>query len=281
MKTGAVVSLVVTLVVASFAVLPLARTTPPAQACSIGVPSFEDYRLASDFAALVDVESVGGPENSYPTVTPWPTFTPTESPTRAPGTATPEQSPTSTFPPIARDPVDLTGYGATARIIKPYRGPRGTVRLDQQARLNVERAVRVQESLPPNVISPCPPNIGAVRWTPGARYIVFAQGSGSSFESLLGGRFRVIGDDIVFQDPSIPQEDFSYLSVTESVYNLYLNGVEAERFDNAPGEEAWYIIRAERMPLALFEPLLIEGRTPMIFTPPIVPPRTGNAGLHR
>jgi hypothetical protein len=250
-----------------------ARNADKVRACSIGVSEFESYRATSQFAALVDVVAVGGAENAQPTLTP--TATTSSTPTASAGTPALTPSPTEPAPPArARTPLDLTGYGATVDVVRAYRGPSGRVQLDEQARESVERAVRHQEALPPDVIIPCEPGLGTYRWTQGARYVVFAQGAGSSFETIFFGRFRVIGDEVILQDDSVAPEDRGYIVVGEETYNAFLGGVQADRFENEP----YYHIRAARIPLATFE-RMIRNEPPPVVPPPIVPPRTGSAGL--
>lgn len=272
----AVVGLALGLVVAT-----AGRNTAPAAACSIGVSEVEMLRRDAALIALVEVVAVGGSANAQPTVTPAPTLTPTATATRGSATATPDpgsvvdDSPT---PIPTRTPFNLAGYGATVDVVTSYRGPAGRLQIDAQARAGVERAVRVYEKLPDNVYPPCEPGLGSYRWTPGARYVLFARGDGGNFETPYYGRFRVIEDDVVMQDESLGYDDWGYLVVLESTYNAYFAGIEAERFDGDADREAQYHIRAPRVPLAMFDRML---RNEPVSRPPIAPPITGTGGLRK
>jgi hypothetical protein len=242
-------------------------------ACGIGVEPFESLLARAEVIVLADVIDTGGGVNPLPTLTPLATFTPTATPTsgsptptRDPGMAaqaSPTSQPTNT-------PVSLVGYSATANVVRAYKGGHFvTLRIDVAARAGIELALRQEEQrLNRGVSSPCPPGAGIYRYVPGGRYVILGTGSGAGIETIYYGRFRVIGDEVILQDETLPYEDWGYLVVGAANYGTYFAGIEAERFDG----ETQYHIRADRIPFDAFERIITGA-------PPIAPPKTGSAGL--
>jgi len=240
-----------------------------AHACSIGSDPLERMIELADVIVLADIAAVGGAANSLPRLTPSATLTPTPWWT---GTASPtvDRSATATDTPAPRPtptPYDFTGIGATAQIVRAYKGVVGSpVELDSEIRLSVERDVRYVESLPPPLIAPCQPGLATIRYTPGARYVIAATLNwAGGIETVTFARWRVIGDEVVLQDESMPASDSGLLVMSRAMYERYFSGIPAE------GEEH-VVLRAQRVPLETFERAILG-------LPPITPPVTGSAGL--
>jgi hypothetical protein len=247
-------------------------------ACGIGVEQFGWLRERAGVIALVDVVEVGDAVNSLPTLTPLPTLTATITPTV--GSPTPTLDPdivvASPTPQPTNTPVSLVGFAATANVVRTYKGaPASSLRIDAQARAGVELAVRHEEQLAGRgIAAPCAPGFGTYRYSPGARYMILALSSGGGVETIYYGRFRLVGDEVILQDETLPYDDWGYLVVDDAMYNTYLSGIQSERFDGV------HHIRAPRFPLATLE-RMITGEPLPVTAPPIVPPGTGSAGLKR
>ncbi|MEX2227706.1 MAG: hypothetical protein WEB52_14810 [Dehalococcoidia bacterium] len=244
--------------------------TRDAFACSVGPPMFEQIMAETNVAVLVDVTEVDGPLNAQPTVTPRATSTPTA--TAAPASPTPTIDPVfprvqSPTPTATAMPFDLTGYGATASVIKTYRGSAAsTITVDTEGRAQLERALRADEARRPgDPFPPCPAWLGHFPYTVGQRYVLFGQGSADQIETGIYHQWEVHVD--ASGTPYVPARN---MYVTRVVYETYLRGIDAV------ADERWYYITADRIPLATFE-RMITGEP----APDIVPPVTGSAGLKR
>jgi hypothetical protein len=250
-------------------------TTPPrdtAYACSVGPPMFDQLMLESNVVALADIVQVGGAANTQPTATPRATYTPTATPT--PGSPTPTIDPV--FPSIdsptataTATPFDLTGYGASASVVKSYLGNAGSMlSVDPEGRIALERALRQEEARRPgDPVAPCPAFVGHFKYTTGHRYVLFGHGDAGAIETPIYGQWEVLSD--ATGQPYVLARN---MYVPRDVYETYMRGIDAV------ADERWYYITADRIPLDTFERMITSappGR------PPIVPPTTGTAGLKR
>lgn len=236
----------------------------PAVACTPAVPQLTEIVRLADTIALVEVLAVGGAENSLPTLVSDPTVSPalsaesaTRSPTLEPKAAS--STPSATSPALA--PYDLTGIGATVRIVETYLGTTtGIVELDSTGRLNVERRAREVEVAAPGVVPICPIDLGVTRFAPTARYLVFTQDAGNDvlFALPLTGEPPAVEGEYIFYIPRSPA----------------LSYVPGQ--DLAPDSGDSVLVRAARLPLSTLIRLIHDLRgDPAIITPP----QTGTAGL--
>jgi len=237
-----------------------------ADACSFGPPVMEQL-LHADVIALVEITSVQGAINAQPTLTPTATATLAAPPTPTPFVRIASPTPEEAIP--TRAPVDLRGVGATANVVRLYRGDASSpLTIDAAAREELERAARGYEAMPPDIMPPCPVGLGYERYATGHQYVIFARGGGSSVETEFYGAWEVLeGERGV---PYVPGP--GNLMVTRQMYDAYLRGLEA-----SPDESFMYV-RARRIPFEAFERMITGGPAAR---PEIALPDTGSAGLKR
>jgi hypothetical protein len=257
-------ALAIIIIMSGATLMPLftrAEYPTPALACSIG-PEMLDERVAeAQFIGLVEAVGVGGPENRAPTVTPIASASATGTPSRT-VVSTPVSPPWAqpTIPPNL-DPFQLSGVGATLRVVEQYVGvARDALVVDDAGRANAERAWRVIEAnpLPP---PPCEPGIGLTRYDRGASYITLAADSPErGVHTVLA--LSVHGDEV----------DLSGVMMHGDTYRRYFNGVPAEFSERGDA-----YLTAPRVPLATLRAAIIGMRGSD--APRIVPPETGSAGL--
>ena len=214
---------------------------------------------------LAEAVSVGDNISRAPTLTP--TFTSTATPgsnaARTP-IPTPPSPPDAPFaPPTASTPFDVSGYGATLRVLNSYTGDvAGLVELDWVSRGYVERAAREQDG---GLISSCAPGQFSYRYQAGQQYLVFA----GEFEQLgltTFARFQLDGTDVVVHDP-----DVTYFSMTADTWRRFFTSVPYEPFENSADGN----VTADRVPLAS----VLRAVAYLRNDPRIYPPDTGSAGL--
>jgi hypothetical protein len=269
--------------IATIAMLAASSRQPaPAGACSLAPTVFDDLAKQVPLIVLADVQAVGGPVNSAPTLAPTstPSATPTDTPapgatrtprpsatprTRTPTPLPPSVTPTSTPPPY----YDLTGMRATLDVVQTYAGdsPTSPLVIDAEQRARFERGLRAIEADQRSICGPFP----VVRYSAGARYIILAayERSGAAATSM---RLRVEGDDVILCDSTRP-DDRSCPQMHGTAYRRFFAGVGA-RIDHGT-EEDFATITAARMPLARFVSALEAIRNGSNITPP----ETGSAGL--
>jgi hypothetical protein len=257
-------ALAVVIILSGATLMPLLTRleyTTPALACSIG-PEMLDERVAeAQFIGLVEAVGVGGPENRAPTVTPAASASATRIPLRT-AMSTPVSPPYAqpTIPPNL-DPFQLSGVGATLRVVEQYIGvARDALVVDDADRANAERQWRIIEAnpFPPR---PCEPGIGLTRYDRGARYIALAADSPErGLHTVLA--LLVRGDEV----------DLSGVMMHGETYRRYFSGVPAEFSERGDA-----YLTAPRVPLATLSAAIIGMRGGG--TPRIVPPATGSAGL--
>lgn len=276
----AAVCAVVGMLVLPAAIRPGAR---PAIACTGGLTlGYAAQRVS--VIAVGQAIAVGDDLNRAPTITPYPTVTPT-APTRAPWPATPPATPQS--PPVRvlpqRSPFptptgfSLAGYGVTLRVERLYAGnvleasgSERVLRIDYETRASIERDLRGIDSL--TRISTCGLAAFVPKYVADARYLIFA-GSLEFPQSGLSThyRLRLEGDSAVMDDPADAFANQFPISLTAVQYHRYFEGVAAEVNEAANFAQ----ITAPRVPLRAVLRLAGEIRG----TPLITPPDTGSAGL--
>ncbi len=146
---------------------------PTAIACTGGGPGGLEELAQLPFIFSAQALTVGGPLNSAPTVTPTSSPVPSATPPVAAG-ATTAVAPSPVSPPLGVTPVlpsvsavDLTGIGATLRIVRAYAGaPGATVEVDSATRATLEQFLRRQEAT--NGISDCTADRFVARYVPAA-----------------------------------------------------------------------------------------------------------------
>src|SRR5688572_7707064 len=139
-----IVGLALVIAVSALALSRLNTPPRPALACVIDNVPLEYAAREADAAAIVLVESAGGPENSAPPVTPVPPRNPNDQRTA---------------------PVDLRGYGATVRMYEPIFGALPSqFEVDMELRRQIEEQARKAEG---GFVPPCVPGYGTARYLPG------------------------------------------------------------------------------------------------------------------
>lgn len=238
-----------------------------ATTCSIGPPFLEEAVAGADVVALVEVLAVGGRENTQPTVPPEPTLTPTATatpatppPTLAPFKPSSTPVPAQPFP--AREPIDLTGIGARARILTGYVGPAtGEIDLDAATRLDVEIAARKAEALPPGVTTPCPVTLLAARFEVGGRYFIIAADGGRNvkwYTPVEGERGAATID--------------AYFMLPRATYDRFFPPAPPEYYTD---DGSAVSVGPQRIPLGTMISIIADLRGDPIITPP----NTGTAGI--
>ncbi len=233
------------------------RSAHPALACEIG-PEMLDERVAeAQFIGLVEAVGVGGPENRAPTVTPEASASATR-PLPSTPVSPPYSQPT---PPPDPDPFQLSGIGASLRVIEQYFGEaRDTLAVDDADRAAAEREWRIIQAnpFPPR---PCEPGLALTRYNAGSRYAALVTNSpGRGQHTLIA--LLVRGDEV----------DLSGVMMHGETYRRYFSGVPAEFSERGDA-----YLTAPRVPLATFRAAIIGMRGGD--APRIVPPSTGSAGL--
>jgi hypothetical protein len=254
----------------------LQREVRTARACTPGPPFGVETAATADAIALVEAVRVGTAENRAPTVAP--TSTPSASATateRSSITATPSVSPSPSPTPFeTAEPYhfDLTGHGATLRVIRMYAGDLPKLFEDGvEARAWMEQEIRHREAYrgPPIIFSDCPIEWSTHQWQAGAQYLIFTRRSELFSGVML--RYRVEDGDLVLvgYGRDDPRWYMEAIGMQEPVYRRFFGGVPADI------ENGYAILTATRLPAAM----LLRAVAGLRGDPSIIPPETGNAGI--
>lgn len=264
---------VVGLILAS-AIVP--HATRPAYACSGGSSALEWYVDRTEYVVIVEPVSVGGPENTAPTLAPPATLFPAPPITATPGS------------------FDLTGIGATLGVIESLLGiAPSQFDIDEPGREQTENQLRQMEA-DPGFIHPCPPGFLVPRYEANQRYLVVAgywEGD-DRLQTLL--KYVVEGDNVLIGGSN---DDYGWqLLMTKPARNAYFPDFPFESFgEDESGVEVGRIV-ADAVPLTQFR-AAVQGLFSAEPTPPpsptstpaapasagtgpiFTPPDTGDAGL--
>lgn len=245
----------------------IARAASPARealACTGGVSNIEHFAPNAVHVFLGEAIQVGGPANDAPTVTP------TATPTAAAGSPTPgASSPTAPLPTTYVPSVDLTGIGATFRVLADYSGVDASeFTVDNELRAGIEHALREAEAGRLH-LSTCAIDAFVPRYTAGARYLVFTAEhiNGAYFVAAV---FRVDGERIVFNDQGLTYANNGFLHMQRDTYDRFFAALPASE----PIEQTAYFIDGS-VPLRN----VLRAVAALRGDPSIAPPDTGNAGL--
>lgn len=244
----------------------LTHPAEPVYACTGGVANLETFASRAGYVFLGDAITVGGSSNTAPAATPEATQTPIPP---NPSATPPPPSPTIPPAPIHVPAVNLTGIGATFHIVADYSrvGSQDLV-IDNDIRGFVERGLRSAEAGTP-LISNCALDAFVMRYTPGARYLVFAEGSGNG-EPFATAAFRVTNEQIVFDDSGLMAANNGFLYMERATYDRYFARVPATEL----GADAAYFTTGS-VPLRDVLRAVADLRGDQS----IAPPETGSAGL--
>ncbi len=231
-------------------------------ACTPGPPLYPLEEIArADAIAIVRAESVRGPENSAPTVTPE---------VSSPPVATAPPDPTSADPFVDGMPPDfsLEGYGATLRVEREITtGLPSSFRVDEVEREQLEQTVRTYEA---GKGSNCPVSDPRTRYYVGVRYLVFLRMPASGPSTLA--RFELEGGNLL-----VAPETFGIGGEATPLYASALNA--ARFFPSAPFTafegQAIGQVTAQSVPLDS----MLRAVAVLRDDPSIAPPDTGSAGL--
>jgi hypothetical protein len=238
------------------------RPATTAHACSAAF-AFDYVARDIDAAAIVYVESVQGPENREPLVT----------------------SVTPPHPTSGRSaPIDLEGYGAFVRLHTPIIGTLpDAFDLDTEVRQRMERSIRQIEG---GYVAPCAPNFLVAHYIPGQDYLVLLHQTDAGWQTYATFNYRVEGADLLTAKV-LPEEQRVTsgpwpVEVSRDVYQRYFPGLGERTYPGsdthevvALKDEIWQV-KAPRVSADAFIAALLSART----RPMIVPPDTGDAGLH-
>ena len=213
----------------------------------------------ADAAGIVYVESVGGPENSAP-----------------PAIPTPSNPPSQGLPGSSRTrPVDLTGYGATARVHARIFG-------DLPPRFNVDTAMRrqmevAQRQVEAGYVPPCPVDFGAPRYLAGSYYLVLFEHDEAGWSTYEMANYRLVGNQLLAERETEGEKHVSPLALMRPAFLRFFDGLRASLLYTdttaALDEQVWRL--EGRVPL---QPV-VDALTALRGTPSIRPPTTGDAGL--
>ena len=249
----------------------IARPTPRAGACSIAIAPFDYTAREATLVLIVHVDSVGGPENTAPTLTPTVTPPPFGTPTAIPRrsvtifrpTATHTPTPGYTPPPLP----SLQGRGANVTVLRVLDGSAPPAfALDTAERERYQQDLRREEA---GVRTPCPPFAPAY-FEAGSDYLLLARQNEEGIRTAR--RFLIAGDNVVMNDPGAG-EHRQTLYVTGDTYRTFLSAYPAEVVGAGVNESA--TITAPRVALADMLAMIDGIRTGTT----IAPPNTGSAGL--
>jgi hypothetical protein len=214
------------LILASLSIVLATRANAPrpAYACTGGPGPFQEYAAYADAVAVVVAESVGGPDNSAPPITP--------------SAAVPAATP---GPPL----FDLTSLGAHLRVVQTVAGDLPVeFDVDAYTRETTEQQIRLREA-DPNIISSCPLGFGINRYEAGTQYFLFL-----SFEEGLGWstiiKFKMDGSNLLTGDFS--SVDNPSLVVSDAEGQAYFAGMLATELPATEASPRSWQIRNTAVP---------------------------------
>jgi hypothetical protein len=262
-KVLLVASIIIVLGIAAFTRLP--DRTPRAFACSIGMVTLEQAVKEADAAAVVEVVAVKGAENSAPLVTPVASSRPARP---------------------RRDPVELTGYGASMRLHEAVFGEvPPEFEVDAAARRRMEEAERLAEAFP-DVVPPCPSDFAIARYVSRQYYLVLFEQGPAGLGTFYMFNYQIDFDVALIRNELDGEKQPWRLEMLRPVYERFFSSLSASRVYPPPeppsglapvprDEEIWQL-DGPRVPLiSLVEALrALRGQA-------IRPPVTGDGGLVR
>jgi hypothetical protein len=268
---------------ALYAAVTLPRQDPTvALACSRAPDYLDDLAQRAEVVALVEAIQVGDSVNRAPALTATSTATLTATSSPDPRTRTPRPAVRTAFaktmtaeigsalptdtpePPVRTQRDDLTGIGATLRLVQVYVGNADDdVQVDNLSRARAEASQRFFEANP--ILSPVCPDI-SVRYTLGGQVLALLGLEDGSYETVSYLPIDATGEFVT-----------GNFGVHLATYRRFFADVDA-RISPPEGDfDGAAYLQTERLPLASVIRMITGLRSGG--SSHIVPPDTGSAGL--
>jgi hypothetical protein len=236
----AAVSIAATVLAAVASAMPLLGPVTPAFACSIPLPSVEEFATRSAAVAIVEVLAAGTSENAAAPL-------PLRAPASPPPSISPEQL-QARLTDLSNGIPDLVGYGASVEVIEVLSGSLPSLDVDVARRRSLERGIRSQQQILDEarqglrdvrsvVRPPCPLDFGMARYETGQRYVVVLENEGYEWSTIL--RYRLEGQDLMLWTHASP-DDGAWFYAGDEVYGALLADFPATESRSPTGSFSYH-----------------------------------------